>query len=166
MRRLAMIGALSACLLGGAPFEAIADEKTEKALEERIRRLEKLVEELIKHEAKEAKEEGKEKGKETKEGEKPTAYTFSGAGGGKSIYAKPFVSSPKATVGGDMDLQYRLFNSSNSTCVGQPGTRAGSNTLDQQRVVPFFYADLTHPIKGASQLAIQHGIPSQSKRRS
>ena len=56
MRRLAMIGALSACLLGGAPFEAIADEKTEKALEERIRRLEKLVEELIKHEAKEAKE--------------------------------------------------------------------------------------------------------------
>src|SRR2546429_8147516 len=101
MRRLAMIGALSACLLGGAAFEAIADEKTEKALEERIRRLEKLVEELVKHEAKEAKEEGKEKGKETKEGEKPSAYTFSGAGGGKSIYAKPFVSSPKATVGGD-----------------------------------------------------------------
>src|SRR6059036_3018175 len=162
MRRLAMIGALSACLLGGAPFEAIADEKTEKALEERIRRLEKLVEELIKHEAKEAKEEGKEKGKETKEGEKPSAYTFSGAGGGKSIYAKPFVSSPKATVGGYMDLQYRLFNSSNSTGVGQPGTGAGSSTFDQQRFVPFFYADVTDRIKVASELEIEHGIRSKS----
>ena len=162
MRRLAIIGALSACLLGGVPFEAIADEKTEKALEERIRRLEKLVEDLIKHEAKEAKEEGKEKGKETKEGEKPSAYTFSGAGGGKSIYAKPFVSSPKATVGGYMDLQYRLFNSSNSTGVGQPGTGASSSSFDQQRFVPFFYADVTDRIKVASELEIEHGIRSKS----
>src|SRR5213593_2206375 len=161
MRRLAMIGALSACLLGGAPFEAIADEKTEKALEERIRRLEKLVEELIKHEAKEAKEEGKEKGKETKEGEKPSAYTFSGAGGGKSIYAKPFVSSPKATVGGYMDLQYRLFNSSNGTGPGQPSTGQGSS-FDQQRFVPFFYSDITDRLKVASELEIEHGIRSKS----
>jgi len=162
MRRLAIIGALSACLLGGVPFEAIADEKTEKALEERIRRLEKLVEELIKHEAKEAKEEGKEKGKETKEGEKPSAYTFSGAGGGKSIYAKPFVSSPKATVGGYMDLQYRLFNSSNSTGVGQPGTGRGSSSFDQQRFVPFFYSDITDRLKVASEVEIEHGIRSKS----
>src|SRR2546426_556489 len=140
MRRLAIIGALSACLLGGVPFEVMADEKTEKALEERIRRLEKLVEELIKHEAKEAKEEGKEKGKETKVGEKPSAYTFSGAGGGKSIYAKPFVSSPKATVGGYMDLQYRLFNSSNGTGPGQTSTRRGSRSFDQQRFLPFFFS--------------------------
>src|SRR5438128_6145586 len=162
MRRLAMIGALSACLLGGAPFEAIADEKTEKALEERIRRLEKLVEELIKHEAKEAKEEGKEKGKETKVGEKPSAYTFSGAGGGKSIYAKPFVSSPKATVGGYMDLQYRLFNSSNGTGPGQPSTGRGSSSFDQQRFVPFFYSDITDRLKVASELEIEHGIRSKS----
>src|SRR5437867_5581748 len=162
MRRLAMIGALSACLLGGAPFEAIADEKTEKALEERIRRLEKLVEELIKHEAKEAKEEGKEKGKETKEAEKPSPYTFSGAGGGKSIYAKPFVSSPKATVGGYMDLQYRLFNSSNGTGPGQPGTGQGSSSFDQQRFVPFFYSDITERLKVAAELEIEHGIRSKS----
>src|SRR3989442_12690806 len=95
MRRLAIIGALSACLLGGVPFEAAADEKTEKALEERIKRLEKLVEELIKHEAKEAKEESKEKA---------PAYTFGSTGGGKSIYTEPFVSSPKATVCGAKDL--------------------------------------------------------------
>jgi len=153
MRRLAIIGALSACLLGGVPFEAAADEKTEKALEERIKRLEKLVEELIKHEAKEAKEESKEKA---------PAYTFGSTGGGKSIYAKPFVSSPKATVGGYMDLQYRLFNSSNSTGVGQPGTGAGSSTFDQQRFVPFFYADVTDRIKVASELEIEHGIRSKS----
>jgi len=162
MRRLAIIGALSACLLGGVPFEAAADEKTEKALEERIRRLEKLVEELIKHEAKEAKEEGKEKGKETKEGEKPSAYSFSGAGGGRSIYAKPFVSSPKATVGGYMDLQYRLFNSSNGTGPGQPSTGRGSSSFDQQRFVPFFYSDITDRLKVASELEIEHGIRSKS----
>src|SRR2546430_14670813 len=101
MRRLAIIGALSACLLGGVPFEAAADEKTEKALEERIRRLEKLGEELGKHEAKGAKEEGKEKGKETKEGEKPSAYTFSGAGGGKTSHAQPLPSPPEGTGGRD-----------------------------------------------------------------
>src|SRR2546422_11027583 len=90
MRRLAIIGALSACLLGGVPFEAAADEKTEKALEERIKRLEKLVEELIKHEAKEAKEESKEKA---------PAYTFGSTGGGKAIYAKTLGSWAKATGG-------------------------------------------------------------------
>src|SRR6058998_1237325 len=162
MRRFAIIGALSACLLGGVPFEVMADEKTEKALEERIRRLEKLVEELIKHEAKEAKEEGKEKGKETKVGEKPSAYTFSGAGGGKSIYAKPFVSSPRTTVGGYMDLQYRLFNSSKSTGVGQPSTGNGSSSFDQQRFVPFFYSDITDRLKVAAELEIEHGIRSKS----
>jgi hypothetical protein len=162
MRRLAIIGALSACLLGSAPLAAIADEQTEKALEERIRRLEKLVEELIKHEAKEAKEEGKEKAKETKEGEKPPASTLGSTGGGKSIYAKPFVSSPKATVGGYMDLQYRLFNSSNSTGVGQPSTGRGSSSFDQQRFVPFFYSDITDRIKVASELEIEHGIRSKS----
>src|SRR5207244_9219548 len=153
MRRLAIIGARSACLLGGVPFEAAADEKTEKGGEERIRRLEKLVEELIKHEAKGAKEEGKEK---------PPAYTFGSTGGGKSIYAKPFVSSPKATVGGYMDLQYRMFNSTNSTGVGQPGTGRGSSSFDQQRFVPFFYSDITDRLKVASEVEIEHGIRSKS----
>ena len=153
MRRLAIIGALSACLLGGAPAELMADEQTERALEERIKRLEKLVEELIKHEAKEAKEEGKEKA---------PAYTFGTTGGGKSIYAKPFVSSPKATVGGYMDLQYRLFNSSNGTGPGQPSTGQGSSSFDQQRFVPFFYSDITDRLKVASELEIEHGIRSKS----
>src|SRR2546425_4786199 len=102
MRRLAIIGALSACLLGGVPFEAAADEKTEKALEERIKRLEKLVEELIKHEAKEAKEESKEKA---------PAYTFGSTGGGKSTYAHPFGPWPEATGGGGTGQLYRRCHS-------------------------------------------------------
>ena len=169
MRRLALIGALSACLLGGAPFEAMADEKTEKALEERIKRLEKMVEELTKHEAREAKEEareeGKEKAKEKKDGEKPPAYSFSGsAGGGKSIYAKPFVSSPKTTIGGYMDLQYRAAkNSSIDNAVSINGSRVGtSSTFDQQRFVPFFYSDVTDRLKVAAELEVEHGIRSKS----
>ena len=157
MRRLTLIGALSACLLGGVSFEATADEKTEKALEERVKRLEKLVEELTKHEGQEAKE-GKER--EIKAGEQP--LSVGSTGGGKLIYAKPFLSSPKATVGGYMDLQYRLFNSSNSTGIGQPGTGNGSSSFDQQRFVPFFYSDITDRIKVASELEIEHGIRSKS----
>src|SRR5437879_1797536 len=159
MRRLAIIGALAACLLGGIPFEAVADEKTEKALEERIKRLEKLVEELTEHEAREAKE-GKEKEKEMKTGEKPLG--FGSTGSGKLIYAKPFVSSPRTTVGGYMDLQYRLFSSSKSTGIGQPSTGAGSSSFDQQRFVPFFYSDITDRLKVAAELEIEHGIRSKS----
>ncbi len=151
MKRLAIIGAISACLLGGTPFEVMADEK---ALEERIKKLEKIVEDLKKHEAEEAKT------KEKKEGEQPLG--FGSTGSGKLIYAKPFLSSPRTTVGGYMDLQYRLFNSSKSTGIGQPGTGAGSSSFDQQRFVPFFYSDITDRLKVAAELEIEHGIRSKS----
>jgi len=162
MRRLALIGALSACLLGGAPFETMADEKTEKALEERIQRLEKLVEELTKHEKKEAKEEGKEKEKEPKMAETPLG--FGSTGSGKLIYAKPFVSTPRTTVGGYMDLQYRTAKNSsidNGTSIN--GSRVGtSSSFDQQRFVPFFYSDVTDRLKVAAELEVEHGIRSKS----
>ena len=151
MKRLAIIGAISACLLGGTPFEVMADEK---ALEERIKKLEKIVEDLKKHEAEEAKT------KEKKEGEQPLG--FGSTGSGKLIYAKPFLSSPRTTVGGYMDLQYRLFNSSKSTGIGQPSTGAGSSSFDQQRFVPFFYSDITDRLKVAAELEIEHGIRSKS----
>ncbi len=151
MKRLAIIGAISACLLGGIPLEAMADEK---ALEERIKKLEKIVEDLKKHEGEEAKT------KEKKEGEQPLG--FGSTGSGKLIYAKPFLSSPRTTVGGYMDLQYRLFNSSSSTGIGQPGTGAGSSSFDQQRFVPFFYSDITDRLKVAAELEIEHGVRSKS----
>ncbi len=151
MKRLAIIGAISACLLGGTPFEVMADEK---ALEERIKKLEKIVEDLKKHESEEVKT------KEKKEGEQPLG--FGSTGSGKLIYAKPFLSSPRTTVGGYMDLQYRLFNSSKSTGIGQPSTGAGSSSFDQQRFVPFFYSDITDRLKVAAELEIEHGIRSKS----
>ena len=166
MRRLAIIGVLSACLMGGAPFAAMADEKTEKALEERIKRLEKMVEELTKHERKEAKAEGKEKEKETKTAEQPLG--FSSTGSGKLIYAKPFVSSPKTTIGGYMDFQYRGFkNSSIDNDIAINGSRAGtSSTFDQTRFVPFFYSDVTDRLKVAAELEIEHGIREKSNEGS
>ncbi len=151
MKRLAIIGAISACLLGGTPFEVMADEK---ALEERIKKLEKIVEDLKKHESEEVKT------KEKKEGEQPLG--FGSTGSGKLIYAKPFLSSPRTTVGGYMDLQYRLFNSSKSTGIGQPSTGAGSSSFDQQRFVPFFYSDITDRLKVAAELEIEHGVRSKS----
>src|SRR2546422_3419451 len=128
-----MRGPLSARRRGGFPFDAAADEQTEKALEGRIRGLEKLVEELIKEEAKGAKEEGKEKA---------PAYTFGSTGGGKSIYAKPFVSSPKATVGGEIGPPNPLFKKSQSPRGGETGTRGGSRPLAHPRVLPVFFAGL------------------------
>jgi len=151
MKYLAIVGAISACLLGSIPFEAMADEK---ALEERIKKLEKIVEDLKKHEAAEWKT------KEKREAEQPLG--FGSTGSGKLIYAKPFLSSPRTTVGGYMDLHFRSFNSSNSTGIGQPGTGASSNSFDQQRFVPFFYSDITDRLKVAAELEIEHGIRSKS----
>jgi hypothetical protein len=166
MRRLALIGALSVCLLGGAPFAAMADEKTEKALEERIKRLEKLVEDLTRNEAKETREEAKEKGKEkpaeAKASEPPLG--FGSTGSGKLIYAKPFVSAPKTTIGGYMDFSYTAAKNSsidNGTSIN--GSRVGtSSTFDQQRFVPFFYSDVTDRVKVAAELEIEHGVRSKS----
>jgi hypothetical protein len=65
-----------------------------------------------------------------------------------------------------MDLQYRLFNSSNATGIGQPGTGRGSSSFDQQRFVPFFYSDITDRLKVAAELEIEHGIRSKSNEGS
>jgi hypothetical protein len=163
MRRLALIGAFSACLLGGAPFEAMADEKSEKALEERVKKLEKMVEQLTQHEAKEAKEGAKEKGKEAKAPEQPLG--FGSTGSGKLMYAKPFVSAPRTTVGGYMDFQFRAFkNSSIDNDIAINGSRVGtSSTFDQTRFVPFFFSDITDRLKMAAELEIEHGIREKSK---
>jgi hypothetical protein len=145
MRRLALIGVLSACLLGGAPLAAMADEKTEKALEERIKKLEKMVEALEKHEAEEAKV------KVTKEGEKPLSVGTTGSG--KLIYAKPFVSAPKATVGGYMDFETNFLTDQNLT-------RTRATNFETARFVPFIYGDVTDRIKVAAEIEIEHGGPN------
>jgi hypothetical protein len=87
-------------------------------------------------------------------GEEKVPLSFGATGSGRLVYAKPFVSAPKAIVGGYMDIQYR----SQSKGSIENGYGGGSNGFDQQRFVPFIYADITEHVKFASELEIEHGI--------
>ena len=87
--------------------------------------------------------------------EKQPALSFGSTGSGRLVYAKPFVSAPKAIVGGYFDIQYRSHKNS----VLESGYAGGTtNGFDQQRFVPFIYADITEHVKFASELEIEHGI--------
>lgn len=87
------------------------------------------------------------------------ALSFGSSGSGRLVYAKPFVSAPKAIVGGYMDIQYRAQRHSSI----ENGYSGGiSNSFDQQRYVPFIYADVTEHVKVAAELEIEHGIRETS----
>src|SRR5438445_12984611 len=156
MRRLIGLGVLSGCffLTGILDAMAVVSDEEFEAMKKRLGAVEQELSELKKHEAEESA------GKAKKEAEQP--LSFGSTGSGKLIYSKPFLSAPKTTVGGYMDLQYRLFNSSNSTGVGQPGNGMGSSSFDQQRFVPFFYSDITDRLKVAAELEVEHGVRSKS----
>ena len=89
---------------------------------------------------------------------KQAALSFGSTGSGRLVYAKPFVASPKAIVGGYMDIQFR----SQSKGSIENGYGGISNTFDQQRFVPFIYADITEHVKMAAELEIEHGIRETS----
>ena len=80
--------------------------------------------------------------------------SFGSTGSGRLVYAKPFVAAPKAIVGGYMDIQYR----SQSKASIENGYGGITNTFDQQRFVPFIYADITEHVKFAAEIEIEHGI--------
>ncbi|MGE5709075.1 MAG: hypothetical protein ACM34B_02675 [Nitrospira sp.] len=91
--------------------------------------------------------------------ESQPALSFGSSGSGRLVYAKPFVAAPKAIVGGYMDIQYRSQRQSSI----ENGFNGGiSNSFDQQRFVPFIYADITEHVKMASELEIEHGIRETS----
>ena len=96
-----------------------------------------------------------EVGKERRTESQP-ALSFGSSGSGRLVYAKPFVSSPKAIVGGYMDIQYRSHRKGVLESYG--GGHEVTNGFDQQRFVPFIYADITEHVKFASELEIEHGI--------
>jgi hypothetical protein len=66
-------------------------------------------------------------------------------GSGQLIYARPFVSAPKAIVGGYMDIEY--FNRTNQ----------GNSYFDLHRLVPFIYGDVSDRVKFAAELEFEHG---------
>jgi hypothetical protein len=93
-------------------------------------------------------------------GEEKVPLSFGSTGSGRLVYAKPFVSFPRAIVGGYMDIQFRSQQKASIDAGdGRPGI---TNNFDQQRFVPFIYADVTEHIKFASELEIEHGIRESS----
>ncbi len=90
--------------------------------------------------------------------DKQPALSFGSTGSGRLVYAKPFVSAPKAIVGGYFDIQYRAHSNGVLEGYGNGTT----NGFDQQRFVPFIYADITEHVKFASELEIEHGIRGTS----
>jgi len=93
-----------------------------------------------------------------RKGEERVPLGFGSTGSGRLVYAKPFVAAPKAIVGGYMDIQYR---SQRKTSI-ENGFGGTTNGFDQQRFVPFIYADITEHVKMASELEIEHGIRETS----
>jgi hypothetical protein len=91
-------------------------------------------------------------------GEEKVPLSFGATGSGRLVYAKPFVAAPKAIVGGYMDIQYRAQRKASI----ENGYGGGTNGFDQQRFVPFIYADITEHVKFASELEIEHGIRETS----
>ena len=91
-------------------------------------------------------------------GEEKLPLSFGATGSGRLVYAKPFVSAPKAIVGGYMDIQYRAQSKASI----ENGYGGNTNGFDQQRFVPFIYADITEHVKMASEIEIEHGIRSDS----
>ena len=85
-----------------------------------------------------------------RKGEENVPLGFGSTGSGKLIYAKPFLSAPKATVGGYVDVMYNNLSRQN---LDNPSR----NSFGQQRMVPFIYADITDHIKFATEIEIERG---------
>jgi len=85
-----------------------------------------------------------------RKGEESVPLGFGSTGSGKLIYAKPFLSAPKATVGGYVDVMYNNLSRPN---LDNPSR----NSFGQQRLVPFIYADITDHIKFATELEFERG---------
>ena len=91
-------------------------------------------------------------------GEEKVPLGFGSTGSGRLVYAKPFVAAPKAIVGGYMDIQYRTQSKASI----ENGYGGITNNFDQQRFVPFIYADITEHVKFASEIEFEHGIRETS----
>jgi len=88
-----------------------------------------------------------------RKGEEKIPLGFGSTGSGKLIYAKPFLSMPKATVGGYADVMYNILSRQN---LDNPSR----NSFGQQRLVPFIFADITDRVKFAAEIEIERGGPN------
>ena len=83
-----------------------------------------------------------------RKGEEKIPLGFGSTGSGKLIYAKPFLSMPKATIGGYADVMYNVLSRQN---LDNPSR----NSFGQQRLVPFIFADITDRVKFATEIEIE-----------
>ncbi len=156
MKMRLLLGTLSILALSVAPVFA------EESLEERVKRLEEALQKAQERESRNVQEESSSPkqypvptGPMTdirvgRPGEEKTSLGFGSTGSGKLIYAKPFLSAPKATLGGYADVMYNILSRQN---LDNPSR----NSFGQQRLVPFIFADITDRIKFATEIEIERG---------
>ena len=161
MRMRSILGTLSVMVLWITPV--FADE----SLEERVKKLEEALKQSQARESREGQVERTSPPgpqyptptgaitdiKVERQGEEKVPLGFSSTGSGKLIYAKPFLSAPKAVVGGYADVMYNNLSRQN---LDNPSR----HTFGQQRLVPFIYADITDHIKFATEIEIERGGPN------
>jgi hypothetical protein len=150
MQRFSLLGVLSVCVVLNVPagVSAVVSDEDFEAMRKRLGSVEKELSDLKKHEAEESGL------KTTKEGEKQLSVGSTGSG--KLVYAKPFVSAPRAILGGYMDYEMNFLT-------GRTLTRDRATNFDQARFIPFIYGDITDRIKVAAELEIEHGGPNNPK---
>jgi hypothetical protein len=158
MMMRSLLGALSIIALSVMPVFA------EESLEERVKKLEEALRKAQEHESREVHPERSSPpateypipaGPMTdirveRKGEEKVPLGFGSTGSGKLIYAKPFLSMPKATVGGYADVMYNILSRQN---LDNPSR----NSFGQQRLVPFIYGDITDRVKFAAEIEIERG---------
>jgi hypothetical protein len=161
MMMRSLLGALSIIALSVAPVFA------EESLEERVKKLEEALRKAQEHESREIHPERSSPPatqypvpsgpmtdiKVERKGEEKVPLGFGSTGSGKLIYAKPFLSMPKATVGGYADVMYNILSRQN---LDNPSR----NSFGQQRLVPFIYGDITDRVKFAAELEFERGGPN------
>ena len=156
MKMRLLLGALSILALSVTPVFA------EESLEERVKRLEEALQKAQERESRGVPAESSQPkqypvptGPMTdirvgRPGEEKTSLGFGSTGSGKLIYAKPFLSMSKATLGGYADVMYNILSRQN---LDNPSR----NSFGQQRLVPFIFADITDRVKFATEIEIERG---------
>ena len=161
MKMRAILGALFLAALPAMPILAedmtsedikrLVDEAVEKRLQERERRERVMPQQDVAPASQYPVASGPMTDiRAERPGEEKIPLGFGSTGSGKLIYAKPFLSAPKATVGGYADVMYNNLSRQN---LDNPSR----NSFGQQRLVPFIYADITEHIKFATEIEIERG---------
>lgn len=162
MRIIVLIGAFFVMVTGAILCDTTAPAAAEELTPEQQRAVEKAVQEYLQQRGltesgmtgarppSEAPSGGQKKRLEDLAAPRSAGQKYGSTmeGSGQLIYARPFVSSPKAILGGYMDIEYI-----NRADKGGPK----SNTFDQHRLVPFIYGDVSDHVKFAAEIEIEHG---------